>query len=118
MSFDPRANWCPYTGMAKTCHQVRQKHDCPLWVGVEMVDPQNPEARIVEHMCGKRLALLQQMHANNTMAHRLTGLQKAVETRGDEHAAQAARAASALERIAATPPIALDAPEVPALPKY
>jgi hypothetical protein len=110
MPFDPRAHSCPYTGMAKTCHQVRQKRDCPLWIGVEMTDPQNPEARIVENMCGLRLAVLVQMQANNSMVQRLLGLQRAVETRGDEQAAQQARTASALERIAATPPIPLDRP--------
>jgi hypothetical protein len=109
MTFDPRTTWCHHTGMTKTCHQARQRHDCPKWIGVEMTDPTNPEARIQEHMCADRLVPLQNMAINNNLQQRLIAVQQAIESRGDAQEQQAARAAQAIERIAARGPYDEDA---------
>ena len=101
MGFDPRRTACPYTGMKKTCHQARLKHDCPKWVMLQGKNPNTGED-VSEWACADRWIPFLSADVNR----RLIGVQSAIETRGDAATEQQARASWALERIAAATPIA------------
>lgn len=95
MPFDPRATACPYTGMAKSCHEARLERDCPKWVMFQGVQPNTGEA-VAEWACADRWQPFLQADGNR----RLVGVQSAVETRGDAVHEQQARVATLIERAA------------------
>ncbi len=99
--FDPRAVACPYANFKRTCHQTRQKYDCPKWVAFNGENPNTGE-KISEWACADRWLPFLLADANR----RLIGVQSAVETRGDAATEQQARTSWALERIASATPIA------------
>lgn len=95
MPFDPRTTACPYTGMAKSCHEARLERDCPKWVMFQGQQPNTGEA-VAEWACADRWQPFLQADANR----RLVGVQSAVETRGDAVQEQQARVATLIERAA------------------
>lgn len=104
MSFDPRATSCPYTGMAKSCHEARLDRDCPKWLMFQGRNPNTGEI-VAEWACADRWMPMLLADANR----RLVGVQAAVETRGDAVHEQQARMSSLIERAARGMPILDDA---------
>lgn len=98
--FDPRNTACPCAGMKRTCHQVREKWDCPKWISFFGTNPNTGE-KVAEWACADRWQPFLLADLNS----KLIGVQAAVESRGDATSEQQARSAAALERIAAATPI-------------
>lgn len=100
MSFDPRSTSCPYTGMAKSCHEARLNRDCPKWMMFQGQNPNTGEA-VAEWACADRWLPFLLADLNR----RMIGVQAAVETRGDAVHEQQARMAGLIERAARREPV-------------
>lgn len=110
MPFDPRTTSCPYTGMARSCHEARLDRDCPKWLMFQGQNPNTGEL-VAEWACADRWMPLLAADTNR----RLVGVQAAVETRGDAVHEQQARMSGLIERAARGRPF-LDEPALPAIP--
>lgn len=102
--FDPRKCVCPYTGLSKTCAKAREKHECPKWVSLMVESPTTGE-KMAEWACADFWAPIQLAAIANQIAQRMLAVQNASEHVRE----QSARAATALERIAAATPVAAPA---------